>query len=683
MDKYIGKRLGGRYDIKELIGVGGMANVYKAVDIIENRIVAVKILKEEYLSNDEFLRRFRNESKAIALLSHPNIVKIYDVSLGDGIQYLVMEYVDGITLKEYIEQQHVLKWKEAVHFTVQILRALQHAHDKGIVHRDIKPHNIMLLQDGTIKVMDFGIARFARDDGRTMTDKAIGSVHYISPEQARGDVTDEKSDIYSVGVMLFEMLTGKLPFDSDSAVSVALMQMQAVPKMPRQLNETIPEGLEEITVRAMQKDPAQRYQSAAEMLRDIDEFKRNPSIVFEYKYFDDEEKTKYFDAVDNKAGSVNNIEDEDDDDEEEEEKKSKVIPILLAVASAFVVFVIIFVVVLMFNGSSVEEYTVPRVIGMSYQELINDPQYSYFKFVEETTETNDEYAKGVIFAQDPEPGSKRKEGYTIKVRVSAGKQMVNVPDVSNYTETEATDILKNNGFLVKTTKTSDPTVEKGNVVKTQPAANEQAEKGSTVIVIISTGPAANPKEVPNVVNSTYASAKNQLQANGFVVDEANLVYVNSNLPKDTVVSQSPEGGTMAEEGQTIILTLSNGEVAKKQATFNVQLPSGLVGQQVFNIYDSGGNMVTTTKPIPLSLGSFEVTLEGAGTNEKYSVLLEDGTLYASYTINFDTGAVTEVERHEDVLIPDVSSEEVSSESGEPDEGDDSDSSREEDIRDRE
>ena len=281
MDKYIGKRLGGRYDIKELIGVGGMANVYKAADIIEDKIVAVKILKDEYLSNDEFLRRFRNESKAIAVLSHPNIVKIFDVSLGDGIQYIVMEYVDGLTLKEYIEQQHVLRWKEAVHFTVQILRALQHAHDKGIVHRDIKPQNIMLLQDGTIKVMDFGIARFARDDGRTVTDKAIGSVHYISPEQARGDVTDEKSDIYSVGVMLFEMLTGKLPFDADSAVSIALMQMQAIPKMPRQLNETIPEGLEEITVRAMQKDPSQRYQSAAEMLRDIDEFKRNPSLLFE------------------------------------------------------------------------------------------------------------------------------------------------------------------------------------------------------------------------------------------------------------------------------------------------------------------------------------------------------------------------------------------------------------------
>ena len=285
MDKYIGKRLGGRYDIKELIGVGGMANVYKATDIIEDKIVAVKILKDEYLSNDEFLRRFRNESKAIAVLSHPNIVKIFDVSLGDGIQYIVMEYVDGLTLKEYIEQQHVLRWKEAVHFTVQILRALQHAHDKGIVHRDIKPQNIMLLQDGTIKVMDFGIARFARDDGRTVTDKAIGSVHYISPEQARGDVTDEKSDIYSVGVMLFEMLTGKLPFDADSAVSIALMQMQAIPKMPRQLNETIPEGLEEITVRAMQKDPSQRYQSAAEMLRDIDEFKRNQVFYLSINIF--------------------------------------------------------------------------------------------------------------------------------------------------------------------------------------------------------------------------------------------------------------------------------------------------------------------------------------------------------------------------------------------------------------
>ena len=268
MDKYIGKRLDGRYEIKEIIGVGGMAYVYKAYDTIDDRVVAIKILKDEFLANEEFTRRFKNESKAIAILSHPNIVKVYDVSFGARLQYIVMEYIDGITLKEYIEQQQDIKWKEAVHFTVQILRALQHAHDKGIVHRDIKPQNIMLLPDGTIKVTDFGIARFSRQDIRatSATDKAIGSVHYISPEQARGEITDEKADIYSVGVMLYEMLTGRLPFEADNAVSVAIMQLQSEPKMPRDINPSIPEGLEEITIKAMQKDASKRYQSAAEML---------------------------------------------------------------------------------------------------------------------------------------------------------------------------------------------------------------------------------------------------------------------------------------------------------------------------------------------------------------------------------------------------------------------------------
>ena len=226
MENYCGKRLDGRYEIREIIGVGGMAVVYKAYDVIDDRIVAIKILKEEFLANDEFRRRFKNESKAIAVLSHPNIVKVYDVSFGDRLQYIVMEYIEGITLKEYIEQQKVINWKEAVHFVTQILKALQHAHDKGIVHRDVKPQNIMLLQDGTIKVTDFGIARFCRGDTRTMTENAIGSVHYISPEQARGEITDDKADIYSVGVVMYEMLTGQLPFQSDSAVSVAIMQLQ-------------------------------------------------------------------------------------------------------------------------------------------------------------------------------------------------------------------------------------------------------------------------------------------------------------------------------------------------------------------------------------------------------------------------------------------------------------------------
>ena len=241
MENYCGKRLDGRYEIREIIGVGGMAVVYKAYDNIDDRIVAVKILKGEFLANEEFRRRFKNESKAIAVLSHPNIVKVYDVSFGDRLQYIVMEYVEGITLKEYIEQQKVINWKEAVHFVSQILLALQHAHDKGIVHRDIKPQNIMLLQDGTIKVTDFGIARFSRGDTRTMTEDAIGSVHYISPEQARGELTDDKADIYSVGVVMYEMLTGQLPFQSDNAVSIAIMQLQQEAKPPREINPEIPD----------------------------------------------------------------------------------------------------------------------------------------------------------------------------------------------------------------------------------------------------------------------------------------------------------------------------------------------------------------------------------------------------------------------------------------------------------
>ncbi|MEE0980732.1 MAG: protein kinase, partial [Acutalibacteraceae bacterium] len=296
MQNYVGKRLDGRYEIREIIGVGGMAVVYKAYDNIDDRIVAVKILKEEFLANEEFRRRFKNESKAIAVLSHMNIVKVFDVSYGDRLQYIVMEYVEGITLKEYIQQQGVVNHREAVFFIMQVLRALQHAHDKGIVHRDIKPQNILLLENGVIKVTDFGIARFFASETRTMTDSAIGSVHYISPEQARGDVTNDKADIYSVGVMLYEMLTGKLPFESDNTVSVAIMQLQKDPVMPREINPQIPIGVEQIIIKAMQKNPYDRYQSAAEMLLDLEEFRRNPSIKFDYSYANNE-PTKYIPNV--------------------------------------------------------------------------------------------------------------------------------------------------------------------------------------------------------------------------------------------------------------------------------------------------------------------------------------------------------------------------------------------------
>ena len=283
MDNLIGKKLDGRYLIESLIGVGGMANVYKGRDVRTNNAIAVKVLKEEFLGNEELVRRFKNESKAISILDHPNIVKVYDVSVTDQLQYIVMEYIDGITLKEYLKQRGgALTWKEVVHFATQVLGALDHAHSKGIVHRDVKPQNIMLQADGSIKMMDFGIARFSRAQSQTVSDKAIGSVHYISPEQAKGDRTDARTDIYSVGVMLYEMLSGSLPFDGSGTVSIAIMQISEKPKPLAQVAPNVPEGLRQITEKAMEKDPADRYQSAAEMLEAIQAFKQNPSIRFEY-----------------------------------------------------------------------------------------------------------------------------------------------------------------------------------------------------------------------------------------------------------------------------------------------------------------------------------------------------------------------------------------------------------------
>lgn len=372
MDNYVGKRLDGRYELQEVIGVGGMAVVYKAYDNIDDRTVAVKILKDEFLASEEFRRRFKNESKAIAVLSHPNIVKVYDVSYGDKLQYIVMEYVEGITLKEYIEQQGVISWKETVHFTTQILRALQHAHDKGIVHRDIKPQNIMLLENGTIKVTDFGIARFSRSETRTMTDTAIGSVHYISPEQARGDITDDKSDIYSVGVVMYEMLTGQLPFQSDNSVSVAIMQLQTDPVKPREINSSIPEGLEQITMRAMQKNPKDRYQSAAEMILDLEEFKRNPSIKFDYSYFVDNEPTKFVDktapvTVPMANSSDTRVIDNPQPATEETNKtteKNKMIPILSGIVIGFVaVLAIVLICLYSFTDVFNRKLTVPKLIN--------------------------------------------------------------------------------------------------------------------------------------------------------------------------------------------------------------------------------------------------------------------------------------------------------------------------------
>ena len=650
MDKYVGKRLDGRYEIKEVIGVGGMAYVYKAYDSIDDRTVAVKILRDEYLANEEFTRRFKNESKAIAILSHPNIVKVYDVSFGERLQYIVMEYIDGITLKEYIEQQQDIKWKEAVHFTVQILRALQHAHDKGIVHRDIKPQNIMLLPDGTIKVTDFGIARFSRNEIRatSATDKAIGSVHYISPEQARGDITDEKADIYSTGVMLYEMLTGRLPFEADSAVSVAIMQLQSEPKLPREINPSIPEGLEEITIKAMQKDPAKRYQSAAEMLYDIDEFKRNPSIHFEYKYFVDETPTRFVEAITKVKGETALEETPEEADElaeegaEEEKKGPPVLPILAAIAGAFVVVGLIFVAIIFIFGlvdPGKENIEVENFVGKTLEEVTNNEEYAkLYKFNPPEQEYSNEYDKGVICKQNPKPGTSKKIKVEITLTVSMGKRTVQIPEVQ---ENEHKDVVVSRitaaGFVPQLTQMTSDTVAKDRVVKTVPAFPDQAEEGSVVVIYVSTGEEEpEPISVPNVINLGLEDAKTQLRNAGFIVNDPAVKYVNDKSPKGTVLQQSLEKGSMQKPGTECVLTVSSGfqdveiTVPLPDTTTPVDVQVYVNGKLNSSLSDSYKNI------LPSVVGNLKLKCTEQAASYNVTIMLSvagknDYKQYASYT----------------------------------------------------
>ncbi|WP_457790369.1 Stk1 family PASTA domain-containing Ser/Thr kinase [Anaeromassilibacillus sp. SJQ-5] len=657
MDKYVGKRLDGRYEIKEVIGVGGMAYVYKAYDSIDDRTVAVKILRDEYLANEEFTRRFKNESKAIAILSHPNIVKVYDVSFGERLQYIVMEYIDGITLKEYIEQQQDIKWKEAVHFTVQILRALQHAHDKGIVHRDIKPQNIMLLPDGTIKVTDFGIARFSRNEIRatSATDKAIGSVHYISPEQARGDITDEKADIYSTGVMLYEMLTGRLPFEADSAVSVAIMQLQSEPKLPREINPSIPEGLEEITIKAMQKDPAKRYQSAAEMLYDIDEFKRNPSIHFEYKYFVDETPTRFVEAITKVKGETALEETPEEADElaeegaEEEKKGPPVLPILAAIAGAFVVVGLIFVAIIFIFGlvdPGKENIEVENFVGKTLEEVTNNEEYAkLYKFNPPEQEYSNEYDKGVICKQNPKPGTSKKIKVEITLTVSMGKRTVQIPEVQ---ENEHKDVVVSRitaaGFVPQLTQMTSDTVAKDRVVKTVPAFPDQAEEGSVVVIYVSTGEEEpEPISVPNVINLGLEDAKTQLRNAGFIVNDPAVKYVNDKSPKGTVLQQSLEKGSMQKPGTECVLTVSSGfqdveiTVPLPDTTTPVDVQVYVNGKLNSSLSDSYKNI------LPSVVGNLKLKCTEQAASYNVTIMLSvagknDYKQYASYTADALAGS---------------------------------------------
>ena len=647
MDNFCGKRLDGRYEIREIIGVGGMAVVYKAYDNIDDRIVAIKILKDEYLTNEEFKRRFKNESKAIAVLSHPNIVRVYNVSFGDRLQYIVMEYVDGITLKEYIEQQGVINWKEAVHFIGQILAALQHAHDKGIVHQDIKPQNIMLLQDGTIKVTDFGIARFSRSDYHTITDKAIGSVHYISPEQARGEVTDEKADIYSIGVVLYEMLTGQLPFQSDSVVSVALMQLQQEPVRPREIIPTIPLGLEQVTIRAMQKTPQSRYRSAAEMLMDINEFKRNPSIKFNYSYFVDQEPTKYIrtnnDTLARDTRHFNVEKQEDLDDGQSTNKTSAVL--IGAIAGLLVIAAVI---VGIFVGNKNKKIDVPNFIGKNFHnEVKGNEEYEDFEFVTEYTEDPNK-ENGTITGQNPDPDSKVKKNSKIKLTIVNNVDMTIIDkSVIGMTKDNAGKWFNSNNLKVKYETVYDTTVKSGCVVRTSPEAGTYVKSGETVIVYIATDK-EEQVVVPNLIGSDQDAAKAALEAVGLKL--GTVTEVNSNLEKGMICSQTFAEGTTVFAGSIIDVEVSNGIPTETTVDIVVKLPN-INKPGKLKIY-LNSEIVYESKELFMDGKTQTIQITGSGAENEYTVTIDDSPIQKGI-IDFTQMPAVIVDMEEIVVLVNV------------------------------
>ena len=636
MDQYIGKMLDNRYEILERIGTGGMAIVYKAKCHRLNRLVAIKILKSDLAQNEEFRRRFNAESQAVAQLSHPNIVSVYDVSRGGDMEYIVMELIDGITLKQYMEKRGQLNWRESLHFITQIMRGLSHAHSRGIIHRDIKPQNIMVLRDGSVKVADFGIACLA-DSAQTLTQEALGSVHYISPEQARGDRPDTRSDIYSSGVVLYEMLTGRLPFEGESAVAVAIQHLSSIPLAPREINPDIPEQLELICMKAMAPDLEHRYQSADAMIADLEAFRKNPEVEMKFDLSDlrpeeNDEPTRTIRTMPSHTVTIpvhqperNYPRRERDEDEEPRRAgsgKRGVLVGAVTVAAVAVVIVLFKTILGSFAPAAVDQYQVPDLYNMTIEEAENDPRIEgVFEIQKAGSEFSADVPEGHILRQDPKKEETRKGSQlVIQVWVSAGEETGEVPDLENKSEQDARILLEklNKEYNLELTveapeelKQFSEEITEGYVIKTEPAQGEILKKGDTVKLILSKGPDIKPVTVLPFVGMSIDSVLSQLESYKLTCDAADVEVVDSDKPGGTIVWQSPASGETVPEWTTIKFRVSAG-LASSALPITVDIPQNGKDIVKVEIYVGDEPNPQYSETVYEADGAVSTTLYGTG-----------------------------------------------------------------------
>ena len=638
MENILGTKLADRYLIEELVGVGGMCNVYRAFDAEALQTVAVKMLRDEYAADEEYLRRFRNESRAINALSHPNIVKIYDVVLDAPNPYLVMEYVSGITLKEYIDRKKPLPGRTAANIAGLVLTALQCAHENGIVHRDVKPQNIMVTEKGEVKVMDFGIARFAMSQSHTIDGNAIGSVHYISPEQALGGAVDQRTDIYSVGVILFEMLCGRLPFDGESPVSVALQQVEQNPKALRSLNPSVPVGLEQITLHAMAKNPDDRYADCGEMIADLRRWLADPKTTFPAYTATPVKKAAEF--VRNKVPKKTGADTPKPAGRRKKLKDRLTTPLsrLFAVTCGVVVASVLFVFV-MFQiyqpFQKVEDITLPNLVGVDYSAATAGSAYPDIRIELESEDFNTEYEAGQIYRQSPSAGKSVKKGSTVQVWVSAGGQMIPIPTFTNQEATAVYAKLVSLGLKYSTTEIASDTIAEGSVVRTSPEAGQSAPAGSTVVVYVSTGSNKERVQVPEVLGYPEEVAVQTLKDAQF---EVAVTYQVSDYQYDgLVMSQSPASPSMVPIGSkvTIVVGTVDESAAVGEATVTLQtIPPDLPGTVTVTAVLNGTTVYSDTIE-PQNTRLISIPLQGTGTC-MVDVLI-DGMVYKSASVDFDAG----------------------------------------------